>query len=172
MKTIQIEEVLKKLFSENLEDDLPDFGTVAFALKETRLHLNVNRKYASVLFPDDTFSDEIVQIELDVEDYLGAHFKEDFLCHFRVKSLCILPEELEKTEFEDWINECIADAIFSFNMIQILDLGDDNELYVELPPYPRVSLENLNSDWTDLAYKVEGENVFEDDQRRNQIRSW
>ena len=176
MKKIGIIEIVKKCFGENClnnDDDIPDIGTAAHKIRSSMIKLKVPANYAKGIHPDiELETEDEVDIELEVEDYLGHHFREDFLCHFRLGELPELPCSVSKSDLEEWINKSISDAIYSFNCIEVLDLEDDNEVYLEIADLDRISLEMLDSSWVDKEFNLTGENPFEDEGRRNQLRGW
>ena len=172
-ESIKIIDILIKIYGKNLlKEDTPEDETISHKIRESKYMTIVSGAYANEIKEDDQYSqkDEI-EVEICAENYLGHFFREDLFCHFEIEKLNEkLPSIFSKDEIEEWINNSLSNALSSFNNIIVADLDDDNELYLEIPKQQEVNLEDLNPEWTQDSYVLDGENPYEDQGRLNQLK--
>ncbi len=172
--SITILDILKKLFGENvLNEDTPEPETLAHKIRERDYNITVNGEYADEITEDYMYEgEEEVEVEIRTENYLGHHYREDFLCHFELEDLTeSLPATFLAKEIEDWINGCIKDAIENFNLYIVADLEDGEEVYLNVPEQEPIKLIDLNDKWVGESFVLEGENPFQDNGRLYQLRN-
>ena len=172
-ESIKIIDILIKIYGKNLlTEDTPEDETISHKIRESKYMTLVSGAYANEIKEDDQYSqNDEIEVEICAENYLGHFFREDLFCHFEIEKLNEkLPSIFSKDEIEEWINNSLSNALSSFNNIIVADLDDDNELYLEIPKQQEVHLEDLNPEWTQDSYVLDGENPYEDQGRLNQLK--
>ena len=172
-ESIKIIDILIKIYGKNLlTEDTPEDETISHKIRESKYMTLVSGAYANEIKEDDQYSqNDEIEVEICAENYLGHFFREDLFCHFEIEKLNEkLPSIFSKDEIEEWINNSLSNALSSFNNIIVADLDDDNELYLEIPKQQEVNLEDLNPEWTQDSYVLDGENPYEDQGRLNQLK--
>ena len=172
-ESIKIIDILIKIYGKNLlTEDTPEDETISHKIRESKYMTIVSGAYANEIKEDDQYSqNDEIEVEICAENYLGHFFREDLFCHFEIEKLNEkLPCIFSKDAIEEWINKSLSNALSSFNNIIVADLDDDNELYLEIPKQQEVNLEDLNPEWTQDSYVLDGENPYEDQGRLNQLK--
>jgi|ETNmetMinimDraft_5_1059913.scaffolds.fasta_scaffold124583_2 hypothetical protein len=168
MKTITIDEIIKKLFGDG---ETPDWGTPASDIYEYQFELEVTVEDADWIENDgwgcsrpnqdyeneDLTKKEIIKVNAD--SLIKSEFREDFIAHLYTEDL--KNGEITIEELEKWINSSIQNCITFFNNFTVADTessGAPNDIYVNIQIGKKYSLEDLNPDWKDEKYNVTGFN--------------
>ena len=182
MKTIKITDILSKLWCDNefgLEEAFPDGESVCAKIRDLTITLKVAgndaikllekglaREIENQVYEDDEF----VEVEVAVDDF-GFETRENYFCCFYVKDYFPqMPCEATKEEIEIFINDSIQAIIDLHNCLTVCDSLNGGEIYLELPDYEYVTLDSLDSSWTDEQFILDGENPYEDKIWANSIK--
>ena len=57
------------------------------------------------------------------------------------------------------------------NCLKVCDSLNGGEIYLELPDYEYITLDSLDSSWTDEQFILDGENPYEDKRWANTIQA-
>ena len=102
---------------------------------------------------DDYDPEETEKIEINLEDYVDNDFKNDFFNSFNIDEL--KSGEVSKEEIEEWINTSVGNFCDLFRSFTI---HTEDELYLQVESR-EYQLEDLNPDWTDDKYYLDGKNM-------------
>ena len=170
MKEISVKEILQKLYGEDLTNEYPDENTVAHKIIELNIELEVPNNYATELIPpwekknysEEDLRKDIVKVKLPIRDYIDDLdiYRNAFCCHFDVGKLPA-SDILSDEDISLWINQSIGSFLSTLTKICVLDLGDGNEIFLNLPEMELIKLSQLNKEWTDSEYSLDTKNEFE-----------
>ena len=197
-KIITINEILQALYNSDLSSEEAEKGKFASKLRESVVKIEVDKNLAQS-FKDSGSGGYVKEvdkkyiIEMDVKDFSQeSEWKRDFLAHFSMGKLTSLPSEYTELEILEWINDSLQGISYTFDFIQSIEyydnngdpclcIGDlcnlngeftyaeyfhDNESLV----FKFKKLSDLNPEWTDSKYSLEGENEFDNEGRLNSLR--
>ena len=114
---------------------------------------------------------------LDTSDNLKA----DFRCHFTDMDKDEISDGLiKKDDLEKWINDCLQNCVVYFNHFTVLgtwgqgvsDETSKSAIFANFKLEKRYNLSDLNPDWIDDEYLLEGFDDIERDSRIDTFDNW
>jgi hypothetical protein len=198
-KIITINEILQALYNSDLSSEEAEKGKFASKLRESFVKIEVDKNLAQS-FKDSGSGGYVKEvdkkyiIEMEVKDFTQeSEWKRDFLAHFSMGKLDYLPCEYSELEILEWINDGLSNISYTFDLIQSIDYADNENQYTSIGDLCNLNeeftcaeyfhddeslnfklkkLSDLNPEWTDSKYSLEGENEFDNEGRLNLLRGW
>lgn len=196
-KIITINEILQALYNSDLSSEEAEKGKFASKLRESFVKIEVDKNLAQS-FKDSGSGGYVKEvdkkyiIEMEVKDFTQeSEWKRDFLAHFSMGKLDYLPCEYSELEILEWINDGLSNISYTFDLIQSIDYADNENQYTSIGDLCNLNeeftcaeyfhddeslnfklkkLSDLNPEWTDSKYSLEGENEFDNEGRLNLLR--
>lgn len=195
VKTLTFDELMITIFG---EDDYPDYGTPANDIRGSEFLLNVPIEAAEEIantlgyelndeWVDDNGDIKLpaeteVEFKITTEDVIdnSDDLKADFLCNFTEMGEDICDGEIDSSDLEEWINnrlQCCVDYFNNFTVIgtwgsDVSEEESEKAIFCEIKLEKTYKLSDLNPDWTDEKYILEGFDEIERDNRIDTFIYW